>query len=81
MNRDELRRLLRRQPFQPFRVLLNDGRTYEVRHPYMNLLADSYIKIGIPDQTRPELCDHTEYVRFEQIAHTEPLPATPPLAP
>jgi hypothetical protein len=80
MNRDDLERLLRQKPFQPFRLLLNDGRVYEIRNPRMNLLAHSYVKIGIPDQARPEFCDHTEFVRLDQIARAEPLEPTPPLA-
>ena len=81
MDRAELQRLLRQRPFQPFRVVLSDGRRYDVRYPHMNLLADSYINIGIPDETGPKpLCDHTEYVRLDQIVRTELLPTAPPLA-
>ena len=61
-----------------FRFLLYYGRAYETQ-PAMNLLAHSYVKIGIPDQVRPEFCDHTEYVRLDQIALAEPLEPTPPL--
>jgi hypothetical protein len=69
---------LRQQPFQPFRVVLSNGRVYEIRYPRMNLLAESFINIGIPDETGPEpLCDHTEHVRLDQIVQWEPLPAPP----
>jgi hypothetical protein len=83
MDRAELHRLLRQKPFQPFRVVLSDGRTYEIRYPYMNLLAESFIKIGIPDanDTRPEpLCDHTEFVWLKEIDRAELLSSTPPVA-
>jgi hypothetical protein len=78
MEHDELRSLLRRRPFQPFRVIVDDGRTYEVRYPYMNLLAPSYIKIGIPEASGDPtpIADHTEFVRLSQIVRVEPLPAT-----
>jgi hypothetical protein len=81
MDRSELQRLLRQRPFRPFRLILRDGRAYEVRNPRMNLLAESFVKIGIPDESLPEpVCDHTEYVRLEEIARSEPLSATPPAA-
>lgn len=81
MDRDELQRLLRQRPFQPFRVILHDGRTYEIKYTGMNLLAESFINIGIPDETGPEpLCDHTEHVRLAEIAQIELLPAAPPSA-
>jgi hypothetical protein len=76
MEYEELGRLLRQKPFQPFRVVLTDGRTYEV-HPGMNLLNYSYIKIGIPGPgLLPPICDHTEYVRLSEIARVEMLPTT-----
>ena len=52
MEPDKLREWLKRKPFQPFRVHVADGRKYDVRFPRMNLLAQTFIKIGIP---APEL--------------------------
>ncbi|HKB39071.1 MAG TPA: hypothetical protein VKD72_21710 [Gemmataceae bacterium] len=81
MDRAEVERFLRQKPFQPFRVFVSDGRTYEVRNPRMNLLAESFIKIGIPDPSLPEpICDHTEFVWLKEIVRIEPLAASPPLA-
>jgi hypothetical protein len=75
MQREVLREWLKRQPFQPFRVYLTDGRTFEIRYPRMNLLAQTFIKIGIPmpGSTDPFICDHTEYARLDEITRLEPL--------
>ncbi len=64
MQRDTIREWLKRQPFQPFRVHLADGRTFDIRHPRTNVLAQTFVKIGIPvpESTNPLLCDHAEYV-------------------
>jgi hypothetical protein len=76
MKREDMLALLKQRPFQPFRVVLTDGRQYDITHPRMNLLAESYIKIGIPaPDLAPPIVDHTEYVRLDEISHTEPLPA------
>jgi len=74
VDREEMRRLLRQTPFRPFRVILHDGRHYDIYHPRMNLLAQAYIKIGIaaPDLP-PPICDHTEYVPLAQIERIEDL--------
>ena len=77
--RDELRQLTRQRPFQPFRIVVNDGRVYTV-YPRMNLVADSFMKVGIPDagDTRPEpSCDHSEFVWLKDIIRVEMIPATP----
>jgi hypothetical protein len=76
MDHAELQRLLRQRPFQPFRVVVSDGRTYDVRYPEMNLLARGFIKIGIPEPGPNPLCDHTEFVWLSQIARVEPLETT-----
>ncbi len=77
MQRDTLREWLKRQPFQPFRVHLTDGRTYDIRFPRMNLLAQTFIKIGIPAPDIPSdmVCDHTEFVTLKEITRVEPLAA------
>ncbi len=79
MSNEEFRRLLKEKPFQPFRVIVTDGRTFEVRHPEMNLVAQSYVKIGIPENEAPHpICDHTEFVPYSQIVRVEPLVSPPP---
>jgi hypothetical protein len=82
MEREQFRQLLRQKPFQPFRIILDDGRIFEIRFPQMNLLARSYAKIGVPQSGAADaICDHTEFVPLARIARVEPLPsATPPLA-
>jgi hypothetical protein len=78
MQHDTLREWLKRRPFQPFRVHLTDGRTFVIRQPRINLLAQTFIKIGIPEPGDPDpwSCDHTEYVPLAQITQLEPLVAT-----
>ncbi len=70
---EELYRLLRQKPFRPFRVILRDGRHYDV-HPRMNLLAETFINIGIPaPDLKPPICDHTEHVKLAEIVRIEDL--------
>ena len=33
MTTDEIRRVHRKQPFEPYRILVADGRHYDVQHP------------------------------------------------
>lgn len=48
---DEIRRLNANQPFEPFRVLVADGKQYDVLHPENLAMAGdgSLIAIGMPD--------------------------------
>jgi hypothetical protein len=39
---------LRKQPFEPFRLTLTDGRTYDVVHPELAMVGHSTVTIGVP---------------------------------
>ncbi len=41
------RDLLAKQPFQPFRLVMSSGQTYEVRHPEMAWVTRSDIYVGV----------------------------------
>lgn len=54
MNPDQMRALLRKEPFEPFRLHLTDGRSFDIVYPRMNLVTDLRLVIGIPDPNDPE---------------------------
>lgn len=49
MGPEQLRDLLRRQPFVPIRLYISDGTTYDIRHPEMALLTRTTIDVGIEE--------------------------------
>jgi hypothetical protein len=53
MRLDELRQLLRKEPFLPFTLFVTDGRSFEVRHPELVALTQSSAQIGMPGSTAP----------------------------
>ncbi len=82
MIRAKLDALVRRRPFVPFRVHLTDGRVFDVPYRGMTLVAQGYVKIGIPITDGPHpICDHTEYVPLKLIDRIEDLSERrPPVA-
>jgi hypothetical protein len=48
MSQAEILRLLRDQPFRPFRLQLTDGISYEIRHPDMAIVTPAAVYVGIP---------------------------------
>ena len=74
MRPSDIRQFLDRRPFQPFRVTLTDGRTYEVRHPEMVMVGRSAIAIGLPapDESEP-VYDRMVTVSLIHIMQIEPL--------
>ena len=47
MTPDGIRKLLRQQPFKPFRLVMSSGREYEIRHPEMAMLLQNDILVGV----------------------------------
>lgn len=48
MRPEDVRQYLERRPFQPLRLTLTDGRTYDVYHPDLLMVGRSSLTIGLP---------------------------------
>ena len=74
MNGDDFLKLIREEPFKPFRVLMKDGQSYDVIHPRLTLVMKSYVRIGIPalDEVEP-VADTSVKCPYANILRTEPI--------
>jgi hypothetical protein len=72
-----LERILER-PFQPFRIHLTDGRTFDVREPSWNLPAEAILLVGVAPNDDPQsrVPDRHERVEYQSISRVEPLIAS-----
>lgn len=70
----DVREFLTRQPFQPFRVTLSDGRTYEVRHPELAMVGLSTVAFGIPPEgSTVPVYERLITVALSHVMQIEPL--------
>jgi hypothetical protein len=53
MRAEDLRQLLRREPFLTFTVFVTDGRSFVIRHPEFVALMPSTFQIGVPATDLP----------------------------
>lgn len=63
--------MLRAQPFIPFRIYLDDGTVYEIRHPELVLLSVASAIIAFPDPERPGLNRSWEIVALRHMVRLE----------
>jgi hypothetical protein len=49
MTDQTFRDLLKQQPFQPFRLVMSSGSTYDVRHPELAWVTKTSILVGIDE--------------------------------
>ena len=61
---DELLRHLKQRPFEPFRIHMLDGTTYDIHHPELVMASVASAIIGIPADTG----DYPTYARAVTIA-------------
>ncbi len=74
---EDLWERLHRQPFEPFRIHLTEGTTYEVRHPELILVGRRSVVVGISNvEQRPPLYDRYTTLALVHIVRLEPLAAT-----
>ncbi|HKI35049.1 MAG TPA: hypothetical protein VKA46_24545 [Gemmataceae bacterium] len=74
MTADEMRPLIKRdESFRPFRVTLKDGRTFEIKDPWLVIAPDDFFVIGIPMPEDPTsgIADHFVHADWSRITKVE----------
>ena len=70
---DDVFERINKRPFEPFRVCLTDGRTYDITHPELCLPGRTTVYLAVPDPKfrraimRIDQCALIHIVRFEQL--------------
>jgi len=72
---EELRRTLKQQPFEPFRLVMTDGVSYEVRHPDLLLVGKRTVVVGLVGDAAQEYFEQTIKVDLPHIIRLEPIGA------
>jgi hypothetical protein len=77
MRHEELHEVARRQPFQPFRIHLSTGATYDIRHPDLIMVGRRSAVIGIANEPDRMVYDRSFMVDLLHIVGVEELSAAP----
>lgn len=77
MPSQEIRRWLRRQPFQPFRIYILEQTVYEVHHPELVVLQLATLDYFLPSQQEPiPIAGQQITIALRHITKLEELPRT-----
>ena len=77
VNHEELQTAARRQPFEPFRVILTTGATYDVRHPELIMVGRRSAIIGVTKQPDRTVYDRTIQVDLLHVVAIEGITSAP----
>ena len=76
MDSKELHSLLRKQPFQPIRLCLSDGKSYDIVHPDFVYVDRSTLHLGILGPAGvEEPAEFTEHIALLHVVRVEPFQA------
>jgi hypothetical protein len=75
---EELRDVLRQQPFEPFRLVMTDGTGFEIRHPDLLWVGRRTAMIGLTGQPGQTFYERAVRVDLLHTIRVEPLEALPP---
>ena len=70
---DDVYERINKRPFEPFRVCLTDGRTYDITHPELCLPGRTTVHLAVPDPKfrravmRIDHCALAHIVRFGHL--------------
>ena len=70
------RDILAARPFQPFRLVMSSGQSYEVRHPEMAMLTRSDVLVGTGDADDGVPAEF-KICSLPHVATIEPIAAAP----
>jgi hypothetical protein len=74
MRAEEIRDPLRKVPFQPFRIFLSNGKSYDILDPDLAKVGKNDLLLGIPAKDLPPgVADHFEFVALMHISNIEPI--------
>jgi hypothetical protein len=72
MTADTFKEILHRKPFEPFRVVMSSGESYDIVHPEMAFVTVKALLLAIPDSTHAE-GERLAFCSYLHIAHVETL--------
>lgn len=71
----DLLQALHKKPFEPFRIQVSDGTTYDVRHPELVMVGLRAVMIGIPANETQPVYEHVDTVSLGHVVKLLPIAA------
>lgn len=76
MTHEEVYEAARRQPFEPFRLILTTGAAYDIRHPDLIMVGRRSAVVGVTNEDNGAAYDRTIKVDLLHVVAIEELPVT-----
>ena len=74
----ELRGLVREQPFQPFRLVMSDGSSYDIRHPDLLWVGLQTAYVGLTGEAGQTFFERSVRLDLRHVTQAVPLASAVP---
>lgn len=74
---EDIQARLHERPFRPFRIIVNEGLRFEIRHPDLVFVGSRDLMIGFPGPDNPSLYDRVTRVAILHVVALEDMEAAP----
>jgi hypothetical protein len=74
---DDLRRLRRAEPFQPFRIYTTQGEVFEIREPINILIGETFLSVPVRSDPNDLYGDYAAHLYYDQLLRVEPIGTAP----
>lgn len=73
MNPQAIRDALHTRPFEPFRLVMTDGASYDIYHPDLLMVGQNALIVGLASDPHSDLFERTIKVALLHVVRLEPL--------
>lgn len=73
MSPNDILTFTRKKPFEPFRLLVTDGTTYDIRHPEFYMVLQTSVIVGVPGNPQTKIPESAEWIDARHIVKLIPL--------
>jgi len=73
MRPEDMREHVTKQPFEPFRIFMSDGATFDIAHPELCIIGRSAVHVVIPNPKRRWMADRLAHCALIHITRIEPM--------
>jgi hypothetical protein len=73
MSAEDIRALVERAPFIPFRIHLSNGQCFDVLYPDFLWVFRNRLELAVPEEPVKGIMDHAEHISLSHVARVEEL--------
>lgn len=77
MDREDFTEMVKTQPFEPFRMVLTSGESFDVRHPELVMLGRRSVIVGLASDVKQDYYDRTTTVSLLHVVRLEKIVSKP----